>query len=168
VIGGSARLGLGVAAATIGRHDEAVRHLRAAVEINERAGLPPVTASATYHLAKVLARRARPGDREEAAALAITAAAAAGQLGMAPLRRICEALATSLSGKGGSPLTPREEQIAVFVSQGLTNRQIAAAARISDRTAESHVQHILTKLGFVTRAQIATWVASQQIGTSRP
>ncbi|MCW2631868.1 MAG: transcriptional regulator, LuxR family, partial [Pseudonocardia sp.] len=40
---------------------------------------------------------------------------------------------------------------------GLTNRQIAARLVISERTAETHVQHILTKLGFTTRSQIAAW-----------
>ena len=35
----------------------------------------------------------------------------------------------------------------MLVAHGLTNRQIAAAAHISERTAETHVQHILDKLG---------------------
>ena len=65
---GSARLPLGLAAGTLGRLDDAVRHLRAAAEVNERAGVPPFTALARYHLARVLARRRRPGDRAEAAA----------------------------------------------------------------------------------------------------
>ena len=79
---GSARLPLGLAAGTLGRLDDAVRHLRAAAEVNQRAGVPPFTALARYHLARMLARRRRPGDRAEAA-LATSAAAVAGQLGMA-------------------------------------------------------------------------------------
>ncbi len=46
------------------------------------------------------------------------------------------------------------------MAQGLSNRQIAAAAHISERTVESHVQHILDKLGFTNRTQIAAWVAA--------
>ncbi|MDT3445137.1 response regulator transcription factor [Pseudofrankia sp. BMG5.37] len=49
-----------------------------------------------------------------------------------------------------------------FAAQGLTSRQIAAAAHITARTAENHVQNILGKLGFTNRAQIAAWVAAGQ------
>jgi DNA-binding CsgD family transcriptional regulator/tetratricopeptide (TPR) repeat protein len=160
MIGGSVRFALGIAAAALGRLDDAIRQLRAAVQINERAGLPPSTASARYHLARTLARRRRPGDQDEAAAQAASAAALAGQLGMAPLQRSALVLAESLCGHKAGPLTAREQQVAVMVSQGLTNRQIAAAAHISERTAENHVQHILTKLGFTGRVQIAIWAAA--------
>jgi DNA-binding CsgD family transcriptional regulator len=165
VIGGSVQLALGVAAATMRRLDDAARHLRAAIEANDRAGLPPSTVSGQYQLARVLARRRRTGDRNEATALAASAAATAGRLGMAPLRRRAQELANSLAGADAGPLTKREHEVAVLVSQGLTNRQIAAIAHISERTAETHVQHILAKLGFASRAQIAVWVAGQQIRT---
>ncbi|HWE90832.1 MAG TPA: LuxR C-terminal-related transcriptional regulator [Pseudonocardiaceae bacterium] len=59
------------------------------------------------------------------------------------------------------PLTAREWEIARLVAAGLTNRDIAGKLIISLRTADTHVQHILTKLGFNNRAQIATWVAGQ-------
>ncbi|MEW9549761.1 AAA family ATPase [Nonomuraea sp. NPDC050783] len=157
---GSMRLPLGRAAAATGRLDDAVRHLRVAAEVNERAGTPPMAAFARYELARALARRRRPGDRDEAAALAESAGATAGGLGMAPLRARCAELARSLSGQVAGPLTRREDEIAVLVSQGLTNRQIAAAAHIAERTVENHVQHILGKLGFTNRAQIAAWVAA--------
>jgi non-specific serine/threonine protein kinase len=60
-----------------------------------------------------------------------------------------------------SPLTRREREIAELVGQGLSNRDIAAELVISKRTADSHVEHILTKLGFSSRTQIATWVTAQ-------
>ncbi|MGH3737637.1 MAG: ATP-binding protein [Micromonosporaceae bacterium] len=156
---GSAHGPLGVAAAALGRLDEAVRHLRRAIEVNQRAGAPPFVAIARYDLARTLTRRRRPGDRDEAAALATQAAGTASELGMAPLLGRTEELSATLAGAVPGPLTRREREIATLVSQGLTNRQIAAAARISERTAENHVQHILTKLGFATRTQIAAWVA---------
>ncbi|WP_228714016.1 ATP-binding protein [Prauserella endophytica] len=156
---GSAHGPLGVAAAALGRTDEAVRHLRLAIESNERAGSPPFAAIARYDLARTLARRRRPGDRDEASALATQAAATARTLGMAPLLNRAQELTRALTGHTPGPLTRREREIAALVSQGLTNRQIAAATHISERTAENHVQHILTKLGFTTRAQIAAWAA---------
>ena len=56
-------------------------------------------------------------------------------------------------------LTPREQEVALCVAQGLTNRQIARELTISERTVENHVGKILKKLGFSSRARIATWVA---------
>ena len=62
---------------------------------------------------------------------------------------------------GTTPLTRRERQVAALLAQGLSNREIAGRLVISQRTAESHVEHILTKLGFTSRAQAAAWVAAQ-------
>lgn len=62
-------------------------------------------------------------------------------------------------------LTRRERQIADLIHQGLTNRQIADSLVISTRTAEGHVEHILAKLGFTSRTQVAAWVAEQQRGS---
>ncbi|WP_188195213.1 ATP-binding protein [Nonomuraea sp. SYSU D8015] len=60
-----------------------------------------------------------------------------------------------------SPLTRRETEIAQLVAQGLSNKEIAAKLVIAQRTAEAHVEHILCKLGFNSRTQIAAWVAEQ-------
>jgi predicted ATPase/DNA-binding NarL/FixJ family response regulator len=62
-----------------------------------------------------------------------------------------------------TPLTRREQEIAELVAKGLTNREIASQLVISDRTAEGHVEHILTKLGFRSRGQIAAWLTEQQL-----
>ena len=56
------------------------------------------------------------------------------------------------------PLTAREGDVAALVARGLTNKQIAETLFISERTAENHVQHILTKLDLANRTQIATRV----------
>ncbi len=58
-----------------------------------------------------------------------------------------------------SPLTPRESEIAQLVAQGLSNKEIASSLVIAQRTAEGHIEHILSKLGFTSRAQVAVWVA---------
>ncbi|MFD9888013.1 ATP-binding protein [Amycolatopsis sp. NPDC059027] len=59
-------------------------------------------------------------------------------------------------------LTKREAQVAELVAEGMTNREIAEKLVIARRTAETHVDHILTKLGFSSRAQIAVWVVSRR------
>ncbi|WP_170322490.1 LuxR C-terminal-related transcriptional regulator [Acrocarpospora macrocephala] len=64
--------------------------------------------------------------------------------------------------RGRTLLTRREQQIAHLVADGLSNPDIARELFISARTAETHVQNILTKLGFRSRAQIAGWVVGQR------
>ncbi len=58
------------------------------------------------------------------------------------------------------PLAKREVEVATLVAEGLTNRQIGVRLFISERTVATHVRNILNKLGFGSRAQIASWVAS--------
>jgi len=62
----------------------------------------------------------------------------------------------------GAPLTRRELQVARLIAAGRSNKQIAAELVISQRTAEGHVERILTKLGFTSRAQVAAWVAASR------
>jgi non-specific serine/threonine protein kinase len=59
----------------------------------------------------------------------------------------------------GIRLTPRQREVAALVAEGLTDREIADRLVISPRTAESHVEQILTRLGFRSRAEIAAWSA---------
>jgi DNA-binding CsgD family transcriptional regulator len=59
-------------------------------------------------------------------------------------------------------LTRREQEIAVLVARGLTNRQIASKLSISEHTAATHVRRILKKLGLQSRSQIGSWLAEQR------
>lgn len=59
-------------------------------------------------------------------------------------------------------LSKRERQVADLVAQGMTNKSIAAHLVISLRTVQGHVEHILTKLDFNSRSQIAAWVVEQR------
>jgi DNA-binding NarL/FixJ family response regulator len=58
-------------------------------------------------------------------------------------------------------LSPRELEVAALVAQGLTNSAIAARLFVSRATVSSHVTHILTKLGFSSRTQIAAWIVAR-------
>jgi DNA-binding CsgD family transcriptional regulator len=159
--GGSVQLYLGAAALGAGRPDAAVRHLRSAVTANEAAGLAPFAAMARFRLAAALRARGRPTDNDEALPLLVAAGTAAKRMGMAPLQSQIAQLSGAL--RDGGVLSRREAEIAELVANGLTNRQIAAAAHISERTVESHVQHILAKLGFTSRSQIAAWGARRNL-----
>ncbi|MGW6933064.1 ATP-binding protein [Lentzea sp. NPDC054927] len=61
-----------------------------------------------------------------------------------------------------TPLTRREQQVADLIAEGSSNKDIAARLVIARRTAEGHVERILQKLGFTSRAQIATWVTERR------
>lgn len=65
-----------------------------------------------------------------------------------------------------SSLTRREKEIAQLIADGLSNREIANQLVISRRTAEGHVEHVLAKLGFTSRTQVASWVAEHNRGSS--
>jgi non-specific serine/threonine protein kinase len=51
-----------------------------------------------------------------------------------------------------------------MIAQGKTNREIAEAMVVSERTIETHVGNVMAKLGFGSRSQIATWVTEKKIG----
>jgi non-specific serine/threonine protein kinase len=55
------------------------------------------------------------------------------------------------------PLSRREREVAALVARGLSNRAIAEALSISEKTVANHLDHILTKLDFRSRAQVAAW-----------
>ena len=56
-----------------------------------------------------------------------------------------------------SGLTAREREVARLVATGSSNREIAETLVISEGTVEVHVKHVLSKLGFKSRSQVAAW-----------
>jgi DNA-binding CsgD family transcriptional regulator len=63
-------------------------------------------------------------------------------------------------------LTPSEQQVAELVAQGLSNREIAAAAFISPKTVEANLARIYRKLGIRSRAQLGVHIASRAVGAA--
>lgn len=63
-------------------------------------------------------------------------------------------------------LTPRECEVAILIAQGKSNPQIAETLVVSERTVTTHVTHILTKLGFTSRTQIASWATAKRLTPS--
>jgi len=143
----------------------------------DELGCPWPAAYTRWRLAEALLERGVP--REEAAEALRQAWATAHRLGASPLlgevellarrARIAvapEPVAAAASSPAAQPaapgdrlgLTPREREVLAWVAEGRTNRQIADALFISDKTASVHVSNILAKLGVANRAEAAATV----------
>jgi len=101
----------------------------------------------------------------EAATSLAAARSTAQALGSEPLIARADELARVGRGRGTfeepwRPLTSREFEVARLIAEGMTNGEIAARLSIAAKTASSHVEHILAKLGVTRRAEIAAWVAT--------
>ncbi len=90
------------------------------------------------------------------------------------LMDVNEAIAFALDESRGEPgsadatkPTKRELQIAELVAEGRSNQSIADELVLSRRTVEAHIQHLLAKLGFNSRSQVAAWVAQRNAALDR-
>ena len=163
----------GLAAASKGAPPGRVARLIGAVEgLLDDAGVRLEPAEHTEFEETTAFARAQLGDRAFAAArdggrtmTSDDAAAEALSLSATPAGRCGTA---DQPGLAEPPLTDREREVAVLIAQGLSNRAIAARLVIAERTAEGHVQSILNKLGFNSRAQIAAWTVEHGLGSLTP
>ncbi len=161
---GPVELHSGRAAAHLGRWNEAESELTAAADTCRAIGAVAFAVEADCELAAALAQRGGHDDAERSRQLAQRAAAGASELGMRPWLQRARAFAQGPSRRrpAASTLTARELEVAGLVAAGKSNREVASALFLSERTAQNHVQHILTKLGFSNRSQITSWVIARQ------
>jgi len=61
------------------------------------------------------------------------------------------------------PLSRRQAEVTKLVAAGMTNREIARRLFLSERTVESHLDHIRNKLGFRSRTEVATWAVTRAV-----
>ena len=158
---GPVELQLGQAHAALGHLDAAVTDLETAASVCDASGARGYAVQARVELADTLSHRQLPGDLDRARVALDAATGEAERLGMIPFgERIRQLRARQpAADTARSPLSPRELEVARLVARGLTNKQIGQALFVSERTAENHVQHILTKLGLRNRSQIAAWAS---------
>jgi DNA-binding NarL/FixJ family response regulator len=95
----------------------------------------------------------KDADPDEIAAAIRAAARGETPLDSAVAGRLTRQLVSPSTGLAA--LTARERTILALVARGLSNRQIAGELYISERTARTHVSHVLTKLRLSSRTQAA-------------
>ncbi|HEY3478291.1 MAG TPA: response regulator transcription factor, partial [Streptomyces sp.] len=100
-------------------------------------------------------------DVDPAALAAAVRSVHAGHVLLEP--EVATALLDSGSGTGpetgpqAPPLTTREREVLVLIAQGRSNREIARALVLAEKTVKTHVSNILMKLGVADRTQAALW-----------
>ena len=108
------------------------------------------------------ASRSRPTSirRSTSAALGCSARAEA-------LAEQCGADTTTVrQAREPLPLTDREREIVLLLSQGLTNREIADRLTVSTRTVEGHIYKAMTKTGTTSREELAALLRPRQPPTN--
>ena len=163
VVTGSVHRPVGLMLAILGRYDDACTHYDAAQEVHRRSAADLWVVRTDVDHAWTLLRRGTQADREAAALLLQRSLDASRRLGMSTVAKTIERMTPAIAKRNHADaraggLTPRELQVAALVAKGHSNRDIAKEFVLSERTIETHVQNILTKLDFSSRVEIAAWV----------
>lgn len=164
-------MGLAGAAAIEEHCERAARLFAAAEALRKSLGRRRSPADQADYDKRVASTRARLGDTPFAAAWTqgtTMSLQEAIEAALAPTEALPAAAREKTMGKDVIHFTPREREIVALVAQGLTNREIASQLVISERTADTHVQHILNKLGVGSRVQVAAWAVEHRLHTLFP
>ncbi|HEX9989319.1 MAG TPA: tetratricopeptide repeat protein [Chloroflexia bacterium] len=164
----------GQALSALGKTEEAEPILRAAQETAEERGLKPILWRIHVSLGRLFKASGRRAEsqthfnaaRELIAELAVKVPDEALRdnfvqqaLAMIPIAPSPSPTKAAKAQYGG--LTRRECEVAVSIAQGKSNHAIAEGLVLSERTVEKHVENIMSKLGFASRAQVAAWVVEK-------
>jgi two-component system, NarL family, response regulator DevR len=68
-----------------------------------------------------------------------------------------------ISQTPGWELTEREREVLTLIARGYTNKQIADALTVTEKTARNHVSHILEKLGLSRRSEAAVFAVEHKL-----
>jgi predicted ATPase/DNA-binding CsgD family transcriptional regulator len=147
-------------AVAAGRFEQAAQLLGVAQKIRPLIGADPLVRSPTWSVHN------RDSYERTRSALDGRAYQAAFDRGVAHSASLAQAIDFIVDKRSATPdrpvrgdlLTRREIQVADLIGRGLTNKEIGVKLVIAQRTAETHVAHIMNKLGVTSRSQVATWL----------
>ena len=153
----------GLLAAQEGDLDGALAAYAEALEWHARVDLP-LDRGRTLLALGAAQRRAK--RRREARATLELALAIFQRIGAAIWAERSRAELRRISGRAPAPhaLTPAEVRVAALVAEGRTNREVAAALFLSERTVEGHLSHIFGKLQISHRSELAGALSRQTQG----
>jgi DNA-binding CsgD family transcriptional regulator len=162
---GPAALYLAELAELLGDPDSAEEHARDAVASAISMASPTFEARSLLVLARLARRRSgRDAPSPAAREYASRARAIAERLHWSAfLRLVDEVISDDLHGG----LSNREFEIAGLVAAGRSNRQMATELFLSERTVETHISHIFSKLQVGSRVDVAMWYSSRKAATGR-
>jgi DNA-binding CsgD family transcriptional regulator len=163
-LAGSARC-RGLLAAQAGELDAALAAYDDALALHAEVELPLDRGRTLLALGAAQRRLKR---RREARATLEEALGVFERIGAALWAERARAELKRISGRAATPgaLTPAEERVAALVVEGKTNREVAAALFLSDRTVEGHLARIFGKLGIRHRTELARALQTRGIDLS--
>jgi DNA-binding CsgD family transcriptional regulator len=152
----------GLLAAQAGDTDGALRGLEEALRLHAVVDVP-LDRGRTLLALGVAQRRMK--RRREARATLEEALAVFERIGAALWADRARGELKRISGRAASPgeLTPAEERVAALVAEGKTNREVAAALFLSERTVEGHLSRVFGKLGIRHRTELPRALSARQI-----
>lgn len=144
----------GLLAAAHGQSDAALAHFERALGEHDRVGMPFERARTLLAFGAAQRRAKRNSAARETLGEAL---ALLEEMGATLWAEKARAELARIGGRAPSrhDLTATEERVAALVAQGRTNREVATALFVSDRTVEFHLTHIYRKLGVRSRAELA-------------
>ncbi len=158
---------LGLLSQTMGNLDQATGHLEEALTFCRKGGYRPELAWTCHDYAAALLQRSGLGDRTKATLLLDEALSIATELGMRPLMEKATALRQSLGVqpapivKYPANMTERQWEVLGLLAQGKTNREIAQALVLSERTVQRHIADIYDKIGARNRSEATAFAITQ-------
>jgi DNA-binding NarL/FixJ family response regulator len=157
----------GLLATARGDLDEALAAIEAAAESQESVPVPFDRARTLLALGSV---RRRAGRKRQARDALEAARGAFAELGAMIWIERADLELGRIGGRpsSGGELTRSEQRVAALVAEGHTNREVAAALFLSERTVESHLSHVYRKLGLRSRAELAAKFSDSPVSREPP
>lgn len=153
----------GLLAAAAGRVEESLGIFERALAEHELAALPFDRARTLLAFGAALRRAKRKADARKMLEDALAAFEA---LGAAKLVERSRAELQRIGGRRRSAeLTATQRQIAELVSEGRSNKEVAAALFVTVKTVEANLSRIYAKLGLRSRAELARHIAAEETGS---